>query len=102
MFKEKDKQQAYVEDSITEAYLEVERMFFTSYYFGSNVPFMRNSCRRNEDGDEHNNHFPTLCVFEQQGTAIGKDRSRYLINAEYIAAHLHVLFKCYEVKPYIG
>jgi len=60
-------------------------------------------CRRNEDGDEHNNLVLTLYLFEVQGTASGKERSRYFTDAEYIApAHLHVLLNCDEVKPYIG
>ena len=63
---------------------------------------MRNRRRRNEDGDEHNNHFPTLSVFKPQGATIGKERSRYLMDVEYIAAHLHMLLNCDEVKPYIG
>ena len=100
--KKKIKQQACPEGSITEAYLEAERTFFASYYFGSNVPSMRSRCRRNEDDDEHINHFPTLSVFAPQGTAIGRERSRYLTDAEYVAAHLHVLLNCDEVKPYIG
>ena len=100
--KKKIKQQACLEGSITEAYLEAERTFFASYYFGSNVPSMRSRHRRNEDDDEHINHFPTLSVFEPQGTTIGRERSRYLTDAEYVAAHLHVLLNCDEVKPYIG
>lgn len=100
--KRKIKQQACPEGSITEAYLEAERTFFASYYFGSNVPSMRSRHRRNEDDDEHINHFPTLSVFEPQGTTIGRERSRYLTDAEYVAAHLHVLLNCDEVKPYIG
>jgi len=63
---------------------------------------MRSRCRRNEDGDEHNSHVQTLSVFELQGIVIGKERSRHLTDAEYIAAHLHVLLNCDEVKPYIG
>ena len=63
---------------------------------------MHTRYRRNEDGDEHINHFPTLSVFEPQGTAIGRERSKYITNAEYVAAHLHVLLNCEEVKPYIG
>ena len=59
-------------------------------------------CRRNKDGNEHNNHFSTLSVFEPQGDAIGKKRSRYLTDAEYIAAYLHTLLNRDEVKPYIG
>jgi len=55
-----------------------------------------------EDDDKHNNHFPTLSVFEPQGTAIGRERSRHLTDAEYIAAYLHILLNCGEVKPYIG
>jgi len=100
--KRKIKQQACPEGSITEAYLEAERTFFASYYFGCNVPSMRSRCRRNEDDDGHINHFPTLSVFAPQGTAIGRERSRYLTDAEYVAAHLHVLLNCDEVKPYIG
>ena len=100
--KRKIKQQACPEGSITEAYLEAERTFFASYYFGSNVPSMRSRYRRNEDDDEHINHFSTLSVFEPQGTTIGRERSRYLTDAEYVAAHLHVLLNCDEVKPYIG
>jgi len=88
--------------SITEAYLEVERTFFTSDYIGSDVPSMHTRCWRNEDGDEHNNHFLTLSLFEPQGTVIGKERSRYPIDAEYIIAYLHALLNCDEVKPYIG
>ena len=63
---------------------------------------MRSRCRRNEDDDEHINHFSTLSVFALQGTAIGRERSRYLTDAEYVAADLHVLLNCDEVKPYIG
>ena len=59
-------------------------------------------CRGNEDGDEYNNYFPTLPVFELQETAIGRERSRYLTDVEYIAAYFHVLLNCEEVKPYIG
>ena len=100
--KKKIKQQVCREGSITEAYLEAETTFFTSDYFGSNVPSMHTRCRRNKDGDEHSNYFPTLSVFEPQGTVIGRERSRYLTDAEYIAAHLHMLLNCEEVKPYIG
>ena len=46
-------------------------------------------CRRNEGGDEHINHFPTLSVFAPQGTVIGRERSRYLTDVEYVAAYLH-------------
>jgi len=61
--KRRIKQRAYPEGSITKAYLEAERMSFTSYYFGSNVPSMHNRCRRNKDGDKHNNHFQTFfCI----------------------------------------
>jgi len=63
---------------------------------------MHTRCRRNEGDDEHINHFPTLSVFAPQGTAIGKERSRYLTDAEYVVAHLHVLLNCEEVKPYLG
>ena len=100
--KKKIKQQACPEGSITEAYLQGERTFFASYYFGSSVPSMRTRCRSNEDDDDRINHFPTLSVFEPQGTAIGRERSRYLTDAEYITAHLHVLINYDEVKPYIG
>jgi len=100
--KKKINQQACSEGSITEAYLEAERIFFASYYFSSNVPSMRTRCRRNEDGDDHINHFSTLSVFEQQGTTIGWERLKYLTDAEYVAAHLHMLLNCDEVKPYIG
>ena len=62
--KEKIKQQVYPKSSITKAYFEVERTFFASYYFGSNVRSMRNRCRKNKDGDEHNFHFSTLSVFK--------------------------------------
>ena len=99
--KKKIKQQACLEGSITEAYLEAERTFFACYYFGFNVPSMRTRCRRNEDGDEHINHFPYLFVFEPQGTAIGRERSRYLTDVEYVVVHLHMLLNCDEVKPYI-
>ena len=100
--KRKIKQQACPEGSITEAYLEAERTFFASYYFGSNVPSIRTRCRRNEDGDEHINYFPTLSVFAPQGTAIGRERSRYLTDVEYVATRLHVLLNCDEVKAYVG
>jgi len=98
----KIKQQACPKGSITEACREAERTLFASDYFSSNVPSMRTRCRRNEDGDEHNNYFPILSMFELQGTAIGRERSRYLTYDEYIAAHLHVLLNCDEVKLYIG
>ena len=81
--------------------LEAEITFFASYYFDSNVPSMRTRCRRNEDDDDHINYFPTLSVFAPQGIAIGRERSRYLIDTEYVVAHLHVLLNCDEVKPYI-
>ena len=100
--KKKIEQQACPKGLITEAYLEAERTFFASYYFGSNVPSMHSRCRRNENGDEYNDHFPTQSVFEPQGTTIGRKRSRYLTDAEYIATHLHVLLNCNEVKSYIG
>jgi len=100
--KKKIKQQACPEGSITEVYLEAERTFFASYYFNSNVASMCNRCRINEDGDKHNNHFLTLSVLELQGTTTGRERSRYLTDAEYIATHLHVLLNCNEVKSYIG
>jgi len=87
--------------SITEAYLEAEKTFFASYYFGSNVPSLCTRCRRNDDGDEHINHCPTLFVFESQGTAIGRKISRYLTDVEYVTVHLHILLNCDEVKPYI-
>ena len=89
------------EGSIIEAYPEAERTFFASYYFDSNVPSMCTRYKRNGDDDEHINHFPTLSVFAPQGTAIGRERSRYLTDAEYVAAHLHVLLNCDKVKPYI-
>ena len=57
---------------------------------------------RNEDDDEHINHFPTLFVFALQGTAIGRERSMYLTDTEYVAAYLHMLLNCDKVKPYIG
>ena len=61
--KEKIKQPVCLEGSIIEAYLEAERIFFASYYFGSNVPSMRTRCKRNKDEDDYINHFPTLsCV----------------------------------------
>jgi len=72
--KKKIKQQACPKGSITKAYQEAERTFIDSYYFSSNVPSMRTRCRRNEDGDEHNNHFLTLSMFELQGIAIGRER----------------------------
>ena len=96
--KKKIKQQACPEGSITEAYLDAEMTFLASYYFGSNVPCMCTRCRRNED-DDHINHFPTLSVFAPQGTAIGRERSRHLTDAEYVAAHLYVLLNCGKVKP---
>ena len=100
--KKKIKQQACPEGLIIEAYLEAERTFFASYYFNSNEPSMRTRCRRNEGDDEHINHFLTLSVFAPQRTAIGKERSRYLTDAKYVAGHLHVLLNCDEIKPYIG
>jgi len=84
--KKKIKQQACPKSSITEAYLVAERTFFTSYYFGN----------------KHNNHFSTLSVLEPEGTAIGRERLRYLTDAKYNATHLHVLLNCDKVKPYIG
>ena len=63
---------------------------------------MRNRCRRNKDANEHDNYFPTLFVFEPQETTIEKERSRYLIDAEYITAHFHMLLNCDEAKPYNG
>jgi len=57
--------------------------------------------QKNEDGNEHNNHFSTLSVFESQGTIIGRKRSRYLTDAEYIIAHLPVSLNFDEVEPYI-
>ena len=68
--KKKVKQQACPKGLITKVYLKAEGTFFASYYFGSNVPSMRTRCRRNEDDDEHINHFPTLSVFAPQGTCL--------------------------------
>jgi len=62
---------------------------------------MRTKFCRSEDDDEHNNHFPTLYVFELQRTTIGKERARYLIYVEYIATDLYVLLNYDELKPYI-
>ena len=76
---------------------------FASYYLGPNTPSMHNRCQRNKDVDEHNSHVPTLSVFEPQGAAIGKERSKYLIDAKYIGIdHLHVLLNCDVVRPYTG
>ena len=70
----------YPEGSIAETYLEAKRTFYAHYYLGSDV----------------------LHVFETQGTAMGKERSRYLTDAEYIASNLYMLLNCDELKPYIG
>jgi len=61
---------------------------------------MRNRCCRSKNDTEQNNYFPTLSVFETKGTAIGKERSRYVTDAEYVASDLNVLLNCDEIRHY--
>ncbi len=56
---------------------------------------------RNDDGGIDMSIPPTLSLFNKPGRPTGQVHTRYLTDAEYNAAHLHVLQNCEEVRPYI-
>ncbi|KAK6123870.1 hypothetical protein DH2020_042384 [Rehmannia glutinosa] len=97
------KNKAKVEGSISNAYLVEEASSFCSYYFEDHVSTKHRNVPRNYDGrgDIVNDHEENISVFKHQGRAFGKEKTRYMTDNEYKAAHIYVLLNCSEVNPYI-
>ena len=89
---------ARAEGSICEAYLIQEVGYFASYYFEPQIQSRRTKSKRNELNEDltyQNSH--TRSVFNQPRWPAGKCKTRYLNDAEFNAAKLHVLINCDEV-----
>ena len=98
--KQKAKNKAKPESSMVIAYLIYEIQIFGSEYFDANLPSMNSTIARNPVPYPHGPP-STFTVFQMKGTPFGKCRKRYLTQAEYKAAHLHILLNCNEVQPYL-
>lgn len=93
------KNKARVEASMVQAYLAFEIKHFAEHYFESSLHSPR--VGRNESMRDAEPQMPTLSVFHRKGTPFGRRGKRYLTEAEYHAAHLHILLNCDEVQPYL-
>ena len=98
--KQKAKNKAKPESSMVIAYLIYEIQIFGSEYFDANLPPMNSTSARNAVSFQDDPP-TTFAVFQMKGVPFGKCRKRYLTQAEYNAAHLHVLLNCNEVQPYL-
>ncbi|RDX89432.1 hypothetical protein CR513_28836, partial [Mucuna pruriens] len=79
-----------VEGSICEAYLLQETSYFSSHYFVSPTGATE---------EVHQDHIqPTLSIFKPFGQTTGKYNERWLSDKELMAAQLHVLLNCNEVR----
>ncbi|PIN04478.1 hypothetical protein CDL12_22984 [Handroanthus impetiginosus] len=78
---------ARAEGSICEIYLIQEVGYFASYYFEPDAFTYQNPHTRS--------------VFNQSGRPAGKCTTRYLNDAEFNAAKLHVLINCDEVQDFV-
>ncbi|RDX81488.1 hypothetical protein CR513_37828, partial [Mucuna pruriens] len=82
-----------VEGSICEAYLLQETSYFSSHYFVSPT---------GASEEVYQDHIQsTLSIFKPFGQTTGKYNERWLSDKELMAAQLHVLLNCNEVKPFI-
>ncbi|XP_019230115.1 PREDICTED: uncharacterized protein LOC109211070 [Nicotiana attenuata] len=95
------KNRSRIEGSICEAYLAKETSYFCSYYFGHNVPCLRNKPNRHDDGGSNDPTAPPFSIFNQPGKGGPKSSSkRILTEKELESATTHVLLNCPEVQPY--
>ena len=81
------------------AYLAFEIKHFDEYYFQSSLHSP--SIGRNEGMQQPEPPLPTLSVFNRKGTLFGNRGRRYVTEAEYRVARLHILLNCAEVQPYL-
>ena len=93
------KNNAHVEAFMVHAYLAFEIKHFAEYYFQSSLDSP--SIGRNEGMQQLESQMPTLSVFNRKGTPFGNRGRRYLTEAEYRVARLHILLNCGEVQPYL-
>ena len=93
------KNKARVEASMVHAYLAFEIKHFAEYYFQSSLDSPSIGC--NEGMQQPEPQMPTLSVFNRKGTPFGNRGRRYLTEAEYRVARLHILLNCGEVQPYL-
>ncbi|PHT97344.1 hypothetical protein BC332_33731 [Capsicum chinense] len=96
--------QARVEGSICQAYLAQEISYFASHYFESRVLCSNTRVGHNDDVFEKNATHPTLLVFNYPSQSYHKKYGdiRWLDDKEVVAAQLHVLINCDEVKPFLN
>ncbi|XP_060213694.1 uncharacterized protein LOC132640899 [Lycium barbarum] len=89
-----------VEGSICEAYLAKEISHFCSYYFGDDVPCLRNRPNRHYDGGVNDAFAKPISIFNRPGTGSKKRKKRELNDLEFKSALTHVLLNCPEVQSY--
>ena len=99
--KKKVNNKARVEGSICEAYIIEEISTFCSFYFESHVQTKLNKVDRNDDGAEVDVPYGSLPIFTHPGRAVGKEKTRYLTDAELKAAITYVLLNCEEIEPFL-
>ncbi|XP_060190439.1 uncharacterized protein LOC132619603 [Lycium barbarum] len=83
------KQKHRVEGSICEAYLAKETTHFCSYYFGNDVPCLRNRPNRHYEGGENDALAKPISIFNQPGSG-SKKRTRQFNDMESKFASIHV------------
>jgi len=98
--KQKAKNKSKPKSSMVIAYLIYEIKAFGSNYFDVTLPSMDSTIARNEVPYEHGPP-TTFTVFQMKGTPFGQCHKHYLTQAEYNAAHLHILFNGNEVQLYL-
>jgi hypothetical protein len=98
--KQKVKNRACVEGSISEAYSFDEISMFVSDYFPDDVLTKANRVSRHDDGGDVDLN-GRVSVFGLSGRAYGKGKRIFLSTELLHAAHTHILLNCTEVEPFV-
>ncbi|KAG6383034.1 hypothetical protein SASPL_157230 [Salvia splendens] len=89
-----------VEASICNAYLTEEASHFCPHYFESDVRCRGRDVPRHDDGGGSTHPKDMLQIFTYDTICVGKGRTRFLLEAEYKAAHTYILLNTQEAKEF--
>ncbi|KAG6387011.1 hypothetical protein SASPL_152193 [Salvia splendens] len=93
------KNNAAVEASICNAYLTEEASHFCPHYFES-VRCRGRDVPHHDDGGGSTHPKDMLQIFTYDTICVGKGRTRFLLEAEYKAAHTYILLNTQEAKEF--
>ena len=97
------KNKAQPEGSIANAYIRSESSHFCSYYFDDNVMTKTSRPARNANTfTVQEDDSITLSIFRVTGRPIGEEKTEYLTEKEYKAAHFYILRNCVDVDKYMA